>query len=193
MKKISVIFFFIGLLVTQIKAQSVSVEKSIYGVQLGVPPLSIYNESRLTNLIALRSQISFGLVYEMSLGESYWDIYPILNVEPRFYYSLPRRSVKGKRIDGNCGDYWALSLSYEPGWEFKSKELNVFPEINIIPTWGFKRNVGRYFIFEMCFGLGYGWVYEDYYYYDFFGNIGHYHETVDQFKVRMNFSIGYRF
>lgn len=47
-----------------------SVEKSIFGVQTGILGLWVHNESRLTNSIALRTEV--GLDVGFSYSYSYW-------------------------------------------------------------------------------------------------------------------------
>jgi hypothetical protein len=84
----------IGLLLFFIKsyAQEKDVEKNIFGVQLGIYPVSFYNEYRLVKFIALRSEIGFSFEYSSNL----WDITPDINLEPRFYYNLNRRNNLNK-------------------------------------------------------------------------------------------------
>ena len=60
MKYLLSIVLVVSLSCANIRAQEVSVEKSIWGAQILMLPLSVYNESKLTNEIALRSELSWG-------------------------------------------------------------------------------------------------------------------------------------
>lgn len=46
-------------LIVKAFAQAEGVDKSIWGIQLGIYPILLYNEHRLSNSIALRSEIGF--------------------------------------------------------------------------------------------------------------------------------------
>lgn len=59
MKSTILIFLTLGVFL-KVNAQEASVEKSVWGIQTLILPLSVYNESKLTNKIALRSELSFG-------------------------------------------------------------------------------------------------------------------------------------
>src|SRR5690554_8212162 len=90
-------------------------------------PLSVYNETKLTNSIALRSELAFGLSFTSYsyIGSNTrctlsWAALPFAIVEPRFYCNLNRRVEKGKRIDGNTRDYRSLFAYYRPGFDMTS-------------------------------------------------------------------------
>jgi hypothetical protein len=77
------IYKFSLLFLTKITAQNTSVEKSVWGIQLGIHPLSVYNELKLTNSIALRSELGFGF----SVSGDQWAVVPTIIVEPRYLQS----------------------------------------------------------------------------------------------------------
>ena len=58
MKRILLTLTLCGLAIIAI-AQNVSVEKSTFGIQTGVLGLWAYNETRLSNTIALRTELGF--------------------------------------------------------------------------------------------------------------------------------------
>ena len=169
MKILLTVVLLLGIFSTGTKAQNASVEENVWGVQALMLPLSVYNETKLTNSLALRSELAFGLSFtSYSYIESNtrstlsWAALPFAIVEPRFYYNLNRRVEKGKRIDGNSGNYWSLFACYQPGFGISSGGIDIFPAAYIVPTYGLRRNMGKRFNFEFAVGLGYGWEFQKY-------------------------------
>jgi hypothetical protein len=78
-------------------AQDTSVEKSIFGIQTGFSGIWINNESRLSNSLALRSEI--GIENDFAVGDHYsgagFILQPVLTIEPRYYYNLEKRNADG--------------------------------------------------------------------------------------------------
>ncbi len=166
MKKIILSLIFCGLTLiaksqnlTE-KTQKPSVEKSIFGIQTGFAGLWIYNEFKLSNQFALRTELGLD-AYEND------DYYPdvgfllttVISLEPRWYYNLNKRTSKSKRIDNNSGNFFALKTSFhsddlliEFGDDSNAKIVN---DLSIIPTWGIRRNIGKYFNYETGVGVGY--------------------------------------
>jgi hypothetical protein len=175
------------------KAQSVSVEKSIWGVQMGISPLSFYNESKLSNSIALRSELSLGFAWDS--GDSFqWAVVPYAVVEPRYYYNLKRRNNKGKRIDGNSGNYLSLNFGYNSDFIISSSDVTLFPGISMIPMYGIRRNIGQRFNFEFAFGLGYQWQYKHFERFNFQTNTPYTYSYTEQGAiVGLRLAIGYKF
>jgi hypothetical protein len=141
-----------------------SVTKSQFGVQIGTFGTWIYNESKLTNKIALRSELGlqFFTIKNNNTNESHSFLTPEITLEPRFYYNLNNRSSKGKNISGNSGNYFSLRSSYYPDSFIvgNANELKFVPELSIIPSWGMKRNLGTHFNYELGGGIGYRRVFE---------------------------------
>jgi len=187
MKYLSSIILIICLSTTKGNAQEVSVEESIWGIQALMLPLSVYNESKLTNNIALRSELAWG--FSWSGGGSQWEVIPYLNVEPRYYYNLNRRNQKGKRIDNNSGNYLSLFACFQPGFGITSKNNDLFPAIYIMPTYGLRRNIGKHFNFETALGFGYGWEFHKTT--NFNGETSRYTDSGTLFNFRLAF--GYVF
>ena len=138
-------------------SQTPSVEKSIFNVQLGLPGIFVSNEARLTNSIALRSEIGLeGGIYSSYYNDFGFLMTPVITLEPRWYYNLKKRNTKQRRIDQNSGNYVSLNTSYRPDWFVISNEdnLSVLSSISVIPTWGIRRNIGKHFNYETGIGLG---------------------------------------
>lgn len=171
-----------------IEAQTVSVEKSIYGIQTGFLGIWVHNESRLSNEIALRSELGFdsgiwgGDFYE----KTGFLMTPVMTLEPRWYYNLNKRENKSKRIDGNSGDFISIKTSYHPDWFVISnyKNIKIISDISIIPTWGIRRNLGDHFNYEIGGGVGYRYI---------FAKQAGYLENESEVALNVQLRIGYRF
>ncbi|CDF80984.1 conserved hypothetical protein [Formosa agariphila KMM 3901] len=163
-------FFIISIIAY---AQTTTVEKSIYGIQTGFLGFYANNEARLTNSIALRS--------ELGLDAGFWGsdvndingylLAPVLTLEPRWYYNLKKRTNKGRRTANNTGNFVSLKTSYHPDWFTltNADHLNFIGDFTIIPTWGIRRHLGNHFNYETGIGIGYGRYLlnkNDYYYGD---------------------------
>lgn len=147
-------------------AQEVSVEKSIFGVQTGFgvhAGIWFNNESKLSNSIALRSEI--GLEKDFTVGDHYdgtgFILQPVVTLEPRYYYNLEKRNSKGKNTTNNSGNYFSIKTSYHPDWFVINLADNVTKtaDLAIVPTWGLKRQIGTHFTYETALGFGYRVVY----------------------------------
>lgn len=145
------------------QAQDISVEKSIFGVQTGFLGAWVHNEAKLTNSIALRSEIGLDFGFRISNfytddGDKEFDflLVPVINLEPRWYYNLNKRKQKSKNISNNSGNFLSLKTSYLPGLFVISDVENAkgVSSISAIPTWGIRRSLGKHFNFETGFGLG---------------------------------------
>ncbi len=177
-------------------AQEPSVENSIWGIQLGVYPISMYNELKITNSISLRSEIGFSYAWTSSNGingSNQWAVTPDINIEPRYYYNLKRRNSLEKRIDNNSGNYLSLNLGYCAGnLAIKSKNTDVNSSIHIIPMYGLRRNIGKRFNSEFAIGIGYSRVFKEYHYVDYITqqpNSYKYSESGVTYGIRL--AIGY--
>jgi len=149
-----------------INAQEISVEKSIFGIQTGFgvhTGIWFNNESKLSNSIALRSEI--GLEKDFTVGDHYdgtgFILQPVLTLEPRYYYNLEKRNSKGKKITNNSGNYISIRTSYHPDWFVINLADNVTKtaDLAVVPTWGLKRSIGNHFTYETAAGFGYRVVY----------------------------------
>ncbi|WP_083631398.1 hypothetical protein [Labilibacter marinus] len=78
------------------------------------------------------------------------------------YYNLNKRQEKGKRIDGNSGNYVSIRVGYQPGLAVSSDNSEFYPSVSILPMWGIKRNIGKSFNYEVGMGIGYYWAFKEY-------------------------------
>ncbi|SFU70052.1 hypothetical protein SAMN05216480_11447 [Pustulibacterium marinum] len=145
-------------------AQDASVESSTFGIQTGLLGVWAHNEFKLTNTLALRSEVGFDSAI---WGGHFYDgvgfvMAPVLTLEPRWYYNIKKRFAKSKTIDGNSANFLSIKTSYHPDWFVISNEDNVSVEsdLSVIPTWGIRRGIGRHFTYETGIGVGYQYVFE---------------------------------
>lgn len=185
MKKFITIIL-LGLTISSF-SQNFSIEKSITGIQIGFFGTEVYNETRLSNKIALRSQ--FGLNVGIFGGSLYektgFILYPELSIEPKWYYNLDKRVRKNKNIKNNGANFYSLNIQYSPNWFVISNydNIEVYNTLSIIPTWGFRRNFAEKFNYEFRIGLGYGVSYRD----------SEYLENKKGAIMDLGFKIGYDF
>ncbi len=189
MKKIILALTLCGLTLIA-KSQNASVEKSTFGVQTGVLGIWAYNEAKLSNSIALRTELGFDFgIWETTFYDDYdspFLLTPVIVVEPRFYYNLNKRSENSKSIEGNSGNFIALKAGYHPDWFvlFNPDDAPVVSDFSIIPTWGIRRNLGEHFNYEAGLGVGFSHT---------FAESAGYSEDKSEIELNMHLRIGYRF
>ncbi|MDR1544960.1 MAG: hypothetical protein LBS50_11285 [Prevotellaceae bacterium] len=93
-----------------VQDKEISVEKSIWGVQASLVGVLAYNEVKLSNKIALHSEIFFGntidwVSWVMPWRHNYLYVCPMLTVEPRFYAEFKKTRCK---IAKHCQQYGQL-------------------------------------------------------------------------------------
>lgn len=148
-------------------SQTASVEKSTYGIQTGLLGIWVHNEMKLTNQIALRTELGMnaGIFRGNFYPKTGFIMTPVITAEPRLYYNLEKRLSKSKNISGNSGNFVSLQTNFHPNWFYISnyEDLKTFNLVTIIPTWGLKRNIGKHFTYETAIGLGYGYQFREEY------------------------------
>jgi len=196
MKKILALLF-LGLNLNA-NCQTVGVEKTFFSIQTGLAGIWINNETKLSNSIALRSEI--GIEYDFFVGDQYdgagFILQPVLTLEPRYYYNLEKRNSKGKKTSKNSGNYLSLKTSYHPDWFVLNLDENITKtaDLSIIPTWGIKRQIGSNFTYETGLGLGYRIVYlKPNYYNGTSQNVDDVSTNRNQYTPYLHLRIGYTF
>jgi hypothetical protein len=187
MKKITMIIIVCGM-ASIAQSQNASIENSIYGVQIGVLGVWAHNESKLSNQIALHSEIGFdsGIWGGMFYDKTGIVFAPVITIEPRWYYNLNKRVKKSRRIDGNSGNFLSLKTSYHPDWFVISNydNLRIISDVSVVPTWGIRRNIGNHFNYEAGIGIGYRYI---------FAKQAGYREDESEVGLNLHLRIGYRF
>lgn len=170
------------------KSQNASVERSTFGIQIGVVGIWLHNEAKLSKQISLRSEA--GLHGEFFGSRNFYEVgfimTPVVTLEPRWYYNLNQRVSKSKSIAGNSGNYFSLKTNWYPDWFVISKNDNVrvVNQISVIPSWGIKRNIGDHFTYETGIGIGYR---------KYFAKSAGYPDNQEEAAIDLHVRIGYRF
>ena len=138
-----------------INAQNnVSVEKSINSIQIGTVGAWFQDETKLTNTVALRSEIGFYTEIVKGIG---FFMAPEITLEPRWYYNIQKRASKNLDISNNSANYFTIKTNFRSS----SFEISNFDDkraensIAFIPKWGIRRNIGTNFNYELGLGIGY--------------------------------------
>lgn len=155
-------FVLISFIAKAQEVEKASVEKSLNSVQVGLFSLSLQNEIRLDREITLRSEIGIAtgtstIEYPDGHDEDSFLVVPFLNIEPRWYHSLDRRSRLKKSTKNNSSNYVSLLTSFASTRTalVNTKDFEVAPSLIIIPEYGFRRSVGKHFFSEWSAGVGY--------------------------------------
>ncbi|MFV0376469.1 MAG: hypothetical protein ACK5JD_04115 [Mangrovibacterium sp.] len=187
MRKFQVVLLILLFTVTT-KAQEKGVSNSVWGVQTGLFGAWVYNEARLSDEIALRTELGFDYGFQSS---SWYDedveVYtPVITLEPRWYFNLKKRQQKSRKVFCNTGNFLSLKTSFHPGKMGISNVdgVDVVPDISIIPTWGIRRHMGQHFAFET--GVGLGWAYV------FWKSLG-YVDNESEIALNLHLRLGYTF
>ncbi len=137
----------------------VSVEKSLYGVQVGFLGAWLHNEARLTNTIALRTEIGFqsGVFGGAAYKTTNFILFPELSVSLRWYYNLDKRKSRNKTTLKNSANFLSIRFNYIPDTFVISNldDISISQSIAIVPKWAIKRTIGTNFTYETGIGFGY--------------------------------------
>ena len=87
---------------------------------------------------------------------NYWVVAPTLEVEPRWYYGLDRRTAKGRSTAGNTGSFLSLNLqTLLPGYVSDRSLGKMSGATSLSPTWGLRRVWRDHWMFEFSTGLAF--------------------------------------
>ncbi len=168
--KFAVITFLLTSLFSNISAFSQQVE-SLHSFQLGYPGIGYSYEHALGKQLSINMEA--GVDWSWTYGANTSDIAPIdnfpdinqpkeytknnfeinfspvLRIEPRFYYSVKRR-FEVDRFTNNSASFFCITTSFH-STIFQKNERSY---LELIPKWGFRRAMGKHFIFETQIGAG---------------------------------------
>lgn len=191
-------FVFLGLVLTSflVKAQDVekvSVEKNLNSIQAGLFSLSFQNEFRIDRKITLRIEIGLAtgsseIEYTDGKKEKSFLILPYVRAEPRWYYSLDRRSRLNKKTTNNSSNYISLLTSFVSSRTtlVNTKDFEAAPFISIVPEFGIRRtSTSGHFFSEYSVGFGYQ--------HNFFDKSYTYDVGENEFVFDFQYKIGYIF
>lgn len=141
------------------------IEKSITGVQIGILGASVYNEYKLTEKIALRSDVGLflsGFATGKNIASEY-TLVPYIGLQPKYYFNIESRAKKGRNIKNNGANYFSIQLDFLPDLFVISNKKNtkVQNQIHMIPTFGIRRNFAENFNYEFKAGYGLAYGFDD--------------------------------
>ena len=148
------------------KSQTASVEKKMFGFSLGLFKAGFEYEPKLDRKWALHTEIGLQRV-SYTVESNNPDVkdrrgmitLPYIEVEPRFYYGLDRRTRLGKNTHNNSSNYFSLKTSYLAGnlpITNSDKTQKIVPAIIFVPMFGIRRSFSKNFNYEFAFGpIGY--------------------------------------
>ena len=143
---------------TTIVAQEASVEKSLFGLQIGPTGVWGHNELRMspTSTIKIEAGLQFDNVYSTGIRGNRLHAFPDFNVEPRWYYNLGIRKNKEKNISQNSGNFLGLFIKARTGRTLtvRNEEMRLKEDYAAYVRWGFKRTYGKHFTLETAVGPG---------------------------------------
>lgn len=64
-------------------------------MQIGMPPVNIYNELKIADKLALHSEIAMGIAYSYGATKNHFETSFGAAIEPLFYYNFNKRIQKG--------------------------------------------------------------------------------------------------
>ena len=166
---------------TIVPKSQISIEKNIFGIQTGLFGVWAYNETKLSDKVALRSELglNLGLFGGSFYPKTGYVFYPTVTLEPRFYYNLGRRAKLNKKTSNNSANFFSLKTSYGSDlFIISNYDLVVDDHITAIPKYGIRRSFGKSFEFEFSAGIGYGYNLES---------------KISDAVLDLGFRIGYRF
>lgn len=141
-----------------------SVEKNIFGFQLGLVNFSFQNETLLQSQVALHTELGLDLVTAVlkSTTPDVKDrtttiIAPYISLEPRWYYNIAKRFPKDKNIKNNSANYLSIKTLYQANDSpvIKNGDSNIVPQFSILPKFGIRRSFAKQFNYEFSGGVGY--------------------------------------
>lgn len=140
-----------------------SVVNNMYNIQTGLG-LWVNNETRLSDEIALRTEVGFNGAYEYDNGTSNFALVPGLSLEPRWYFNLKKRQEKGKDIAFNAGNYWSLKAFLLSDSFIIANNDNLElgrDRLHFTANWGLKKNLSENWNYEFGIGLGANLLYKE--------------------------------
>lgn len=164
MMKKYIIIGLISLSLVTAAQEKASVEKNLFGAQLGLGNTSFYYETKLDRKITLRTELGLELISSVKedndpelKDEKATLISPYLSLEPRFYYGLDRRNKLERSIKNNSSNYISLLTYYVSNRTplMNTGDFDVVSSFSIIPKYGIRRAFAKHFNYEFSFGAGY--------------------------------------
>ena len=157
--KFLIILLFCIIFKIQSFAQESNDVENVHSAKLTYLGISYSYEHAIGKQAVLNGELKlatgFGANYFYNEGKTWHVVFPMLRVEPRYYYNFVKRAGKGKKTINNSANYLALSINkiFDP--ILKTSGVGLINEFSAIPKWGIKRAMGQHFFYETAIGVGY--------------------------------------
>jgi len=123
--------------------------ESMHSIKAGIRGVTYSYEHAIGKQITINLETGANWGWQYSDNNFEINFSPIFILEPRLYYSVKRR-FKVDRFTNNSASFFSLAASYESAI-LKNYGSGGF---SVIPKWGFRRAIGKHFIFEAQIGGG---------------------------------------
>ncbi|MBB6462249.1 hypothetical protein [Flammeovirga kamogawensis] len=184
MRAYNLLFLFILFFINISNGQEI--ERSTFGLQVGVLGVWVNHEYKLIDRFILRTEVGLDsyILSKTPEHKSNLQFSPVVTLEPRWYYNLTSRKKKEKHILRNSANFFSLKSSYHPDWFVISNQDNLIPisDISIVPSWGMRRHIGQHINYEVGLGIGYIRT--------FYSNTG-FGPDEEAIDINLNIRIGY--
>lgn len=147
-----ILYFLIGFVNAQ---SSKNVENHQISLNILLP--GVVYEAGISQNSTLTAELTLGFQYrESTFLEDGFGVYPIGRLQYRDYYNFQRRLGKGKRIEGNSGNYTAPTVVIQSGNAFVGDlDLASRYTVGIGAVYGIQRTAPKGFQFRLEGGPGY--------------------------------------
>lgn len=138
-------------------------EKQSSSFRVNAYPLEFETEFPVNRTISIQGAVGIGYSFSEGIFDGHFleDSDPYLQLFPRHYYNLDKRSDQGKNIAGFSGNYIGL---YNVLHLKDLGDYDYFSNRNIFmsgPVWGLQRKVSDVAHLDLFAGWGAGWRFED--------------------------------
>lgn len=123
--------------------------ESLHSIKAGIPSITYSYEHALGKQFSLNMEAGADWSWHYSNHSTEIFFSPILKIEPRLYYSVKRR-FEIDRFTNNSASFFCVTNSFHSAI-FQEHRSSYF---SVIPKWGFRRAMGKHFIFETQLGAG---------------------------------------
>lgn len=126
--------------------------ESLHSANVGYPGISYSYEYALGKQFSINLEAGTNLSWQTDNYNKSTTInfYPAIQLEPRIYYSVKTR-YKYDSFFNNSASFFCISSGIRmDSFSFRNNTPNLF----VVPKWGFRRAMGKHFIFETKIGGG---------------------------------------
>ncbi|MBA4409740.1 MAG: DUF3575 domain-containing protein [Bacteroidota bacterium] len=123
---------------------------SLHSIKAGIPGITYSYEHDLGKQFTINMEAGTNWGWQSSNNSFKILARPIFQVEPRIYYNVKKRYDRGHFLN-NSASFFSLSSGFTFGTFSSVYRSHAFI---IAPKWGFRRAMGKHFIFEAQIGGG---------------------------------------